>query len=98
MEAVAPAAFGMFNDPGQAGVPYDGGYLATPVGSSEMLLALPFEGHDDLFDDVAESFVNTEWVRAAGGHWAGAHDHNERILAAETRGMPCSIKKPNVDD
>ena len=75
MEAVAPAAFGMFNDPGQAGVPYDGGYLATPVGSSEMLLALPFEGHDDLFDDVAESFVNTEWVRAAGGHWAGAHDH-----------------------
>ena len=40
-----------------------------------MLLGLPLDCNDDLFEDICSAFHNTDWVRSAGGHWSSSHPH-----------------------
>ena len=58
-------------------MPYDGGWVFEPTDTADALMGVPFECHDDLFEDVADSFSNTAWVAAADGHWASSHRNEE---------------------
>lgn len=75
MPVVASAAFYSFNDPTQAGIPWDEGPLYRGVSTEDMLMSLPFHCHEELFEEVAGAFRIDEWVRSAGGHWSSSHDH-----------------------
>lgn len=77
MEPIAYAVLHYFNDPTQAGVAYDKGWMAPLVGTYEVLMSIRLECHDQLFEDIADAFVYTEWVRAADGHWLTSHPHEE---------------------
>ncbi len=77
MEPIAHAVLYYFNDPTQAGVAYDGEWMATLVGTHEVLSTIRLECDDQLFEDIADAFVYTEWVRAAEGHWLTSHPHEE---------------------
>lgn len=77
MEPIARAVFHYFNDPTQAGVAYDGGWMAPLTGTYDVLLTIRLDCHNQLFEDIADAFVYTEWVRAAEGHWLSSHPHEE---------------------
>jgi len=80
MEPIADAVFHYFNDPTQAGVPYEsgeGGWTEPLVGTHEMLGTIGLYCHDDLFEDIADAFIYTEWVRASDGHWLGSRQSEE---------------------
>lgn len=77
MPAVASALGYFYAEPTEAGVPYDGGWVFEPTDTADALMGIPFNGHDDLFEDVVESFSNTAWVSAAEGHWASSHRNEE---------------------
>lgn len=77
MEPIARAVFHYFNDPTQAGVSYDGEWMAPLTGTHDALLTIRLDCHDQLFEDIADAFVYTEWVRAADGHWLSSHPHEE---------------------
>ncbi len=77
MHPIGSAVFYYFNDPTQAGVPYDQGWLSTPTGTQDVLMTLPLACHDQLFEQIAQAFVHTEWVPAAGGHWSSSHLNEE---------------------
>jgi RES domain-containing protein/ribosomal protein L37AE/L43A len=77
MPAVASALGYYYAEPTHAGVPYDGGWVFEPTDTADALMGVPFECHDDLFEDVADSFSNTAWVAAADGHWASSHRNEE---------------------
>lgn len=81
MEPIASAVFRYFNDPTQAGVAYDGEWMASLTGTHDVLMTVQLWCHDQLFEDIADAFVYTEWVRAANGHWLTPHPHEE--LSAE---------------
>lgn len=76
IQSIASTVGYHFNDPTDAGVPWDEGAFAIESQSTEdVLLSLPLECHDDLFQDIADAFMNDGWVRAAGGHWSSSHEH-----------------------
>jgi RES domain-containing protein len=76
MQPIAGAVEYHFNDPTDAGVPWDeGAFAIEPTSTEDVLLSLPLECDDDLFADVAGCFSNDSWVRAAGGHWSSSHEH-----------------------
>jgi RES domain-containing protein len=76
MEPIADAVMYHFNDPSDAGVPWDdGAFVVEPTGTDDVLMSLPLECNDDLFEAVAGCFTNDCWVRAAGGHWSSSHEH-----------------------
>lgn len=77
MPAIASALGYFYAEPTSAGVPYDGGWVFEPTDTIDALMNVPFECHDDLLDDVANSFSNTAWVAAADGHWASSHRNEE---------------------
>jgi|UPI000769F341 hypothetical protein len=77
MPAVASALGYFYAELTHAGVPYDGGWVFEPTDTADALMGVPFECHDDLFEDVANSFSNTAWVAAADGHWASSHRNEE---------------------
>ncbi len=77
MPAVASALGYFYAEPTHAGVPYDGGWVFEPTHTADALMGVPFECHDDLFEDVANSFSNTAWIAAADGHWASSHRNEE---------------------
>ena len=77
MPAVASALGYFYAEPTHAGVPYDGGWVFEPTDTADALMGVPFECHDQLFEDVANSFSNTAWVAAADGHWASSHRNEE---------------------
>lgn len=77
MPAIASALGYFYAEPTQAGVPYDGGWVFEPTDTADALMGVPFECHDDLFEDVADSFINTAWISAADGHWASLHRNEE---------------------
>lgn len=77
MDAIMGALTHFFAEPGGAGVPYEsaeGGYLVEGTDTGDALQHLPFECHDDLFEDVVNAISdhNDYWVKAAGGHWASS--------------------------
>jgi len=58
MEPIAATFFYYFNDPVNAGVPYDGGLVFEATHMTEDALeAISFECHEKLFEDVANSLV-----------------------------------------
>lgn len=77
MPAVASALNFFYAEPTEAGVPYDGGWVLEPIDTTVALMAVPFDCHDDLFEDVANSFNNTAWISAADGDWASSHPNEE---------------------
>lgn len=77
MVPIARAVFHYFNDPTQAGVVYDGEWMATLTGTHDVLLRIRLGCHDQLFADIADAFVYTEWVRAADGQWLNSQPHEE---------------------
>lgn len=77
MPAVASALGYFYAEPTHAGVPYDGGWVFEPTHTADALMGVPFECHDALFEDVADSFSNTAWIAAADGHWASSHRNEE---------------------
>lgn len=75
MPSLAGAVHHFFNDPTSAGVPWDDGPVFEGEGTIDMLMSLPLECNDELFEVVSAAFTNTDWVPAAGGHFASTHDH-----------------------
>lgn len=75
MAVIADAVSYYFAEPTNAGVPYDKGWGIEPIDTVEMLMSLPLDCHDDLFEDIASAFTNECWVPAADGHWASSHSH-----------------------
>ena len=73
MEPIGRAVSYYFSDPTLAGVPYDGGFLVESMGTEDALMSLQLKCEDRLFDAIAQAFVVSEWVPAAGGHWASSH-------------------------
>lgn len=77
MEHIGLAVSYHFEEPTQAGVPYEKGWLVEPTITYDVLMALPLNCHEKLFEDIAQAFTNTAWVRAAGGHWMSSHPHED---------------------
>ncbi len=77
MEPIAHAVLYYFNDPTQAGVAYDGGWMAPLAGTHDVLMTIRLECNDELFEDIADAFVYKEWVSAANGHWTSSHKNEE---------------------
>lgn len=77
MPAVASALYYFYAEPTSAGVPYDEGWVLETTDTADALMGVPLNCDDDLFDDVARAFFNTEWVAAAEGDWASAHRNKE---------------------
>lgn len=75
MELVAGAVHYYFSDPNHSGVPYEGGWIIPPKDTADVLMSIDLECHDDLFEDIRDSFYTDAWVEAAGGHWASSHPH-----------------------
>lgn len=81
MEAIRDTVFYYYNDPACAGVPCDGGsFIFDPIDTREVLETLGLECDSQLFDDVANAFINTGWIATAHGHWASSHQNE--ILSA----------------
>lgn len=81
----------LFNEPTEAGVPWDeGAFIVEPIHTYDVLRALPLDCHDELFEDVAKSFNDDCWVPAAGGHWASSHEHE--ILADSWNSFVSSVR------
>lgn len=77
MEPIAYAVFREFNDPNQAGVAYEGGWMDHLHDTRDVLLSVRLWCNDKLFEDIADAFVYTEWVRAANGSWLSMHQNEE---------------------
>lgn len=74
MNAISSALLNEFNDIDRAGCPHDNEMPEIPTESTEEALAtIPLECNEDLFEEIAGSFLNDQWVRAPGGWWAGSH-------------------------
>lgn len=77
-EAIVSAVYYYFNDPTNAGVPWDEGASAIdPTDTADVLMSVGLECHDDLFEAIEGAFTNWGWVPAAGGHWSSSHPHEE---------------------
>jgi hypothetical protein len=77
METISDTVYHFYNDPSDAGIPYEsreGGWLIKPIDTREMLEPL-LECNEQLFDDIASAFVCDGWVKTAGGTWLGEHSH-----------------------
>lgn len=78
MKAIAAAVYYYFNDPTNAGVPWEGGASAIePIETGDVLMSIGLDCHDDLFENIEKAFINEAWVPAAGGHWSSSHPHEE---------------------
>ncbi len=72
MEPISRALMANFADPSSAGLPRDSGEWideASITDTSDALLSLPLECHDELFEDISDAFHNTAWYPCTGGHW-----------------------------
>lgn len=71
---VASAIYYYFNDPVNGGVPYDEGLVFDATHSTgDALYSIGLECHEQLFDDLANSFRNDWWIETADGFWAASH-------------------------
>lgn len=77
-EAIGSAVSYYFNDPTNAGVPWDeGAPVVDTVGTTDVLMSLALDCDDALFSDLEGAFVNSDWVPTAGGNWVSAHPNEE---------------------
>ena len=61
-----------YNDPTDAGVPYDEGLLVEPDDTNEVLQDLCLACSDAFFEGVCGAFGGSMWVPAARGHWSSS--------------------------
>lgn len=92
LEVIYPAVNAYFNEPIDAGVPWEEGeYLVETWSMEEILEELGFEGHAELIQDVIDAETNDAgWVPAAGGHWASSHEHD--LLLASWQAFAHTVK------
>jgi hypothetical protein len=86
VEPIAGALFAHYAEPGNAGLPRDSGEWVgegsiTDTGDALESLGLACE--QELFDDIADSFMNDAWYPCADGHWLEIHEHEELRYAWE---------------
>ncbi len=72
IEAIGKAVHHYYNDPTDAGVPYDGGFIVEPVGIDEVLLDLGLDCSDAFWQAVSGAFGASMWVPSVRGHWNGS--------------------------
>ncbi len=80
MEPIGKAVFYYFNDPTDGMMTWDneeGDWLISSTDTQDVLMSLPLDCDEKLFEDIAEAFVYNEWVETAGGIWTGSHPHQE---------------------
>jgi RES domain-containing protein len=87
MEPIGNAVFKWFNNPEDAGEFWDSEddcYFSgdEAIDTTEMVKSL-LDCNEQLFKDIAEAFVNNEWVETANGHWLGSHPHELMTFAWE---------------
>ena len=76
VEIIYNAVHTYYGEPARAGVPYDGGFIVTPIDIDEVLGELGFDGHPDFVEAVVDAEANGDgFVPVADGHWAGSHPH-----------------------
>lgn len=73
LDAISKAVHHYYNDPTQAGVPYDGGFIVEPVDIDEVLKGLGLDCSDAFLQAVSDAFGDSMWVPSVGGHWSGSH-------------------------
>ena len=94
LEPIGNALNRYFGAPGAVNVPrYEGVWFEDPVNTCEALMSLPLKCHTGLFQDIANSFHNDEWI-ACDGSWLKEHegermtyiwDHFAEVAKHETR-------------
>ena len=72
IKAIGVAVHHYYNDPTDAGVPYDGGFIVEPVGIDEVLSDLGLDCSDAFLQEVSDAFGDSMWVPSARGHWNGS--------------------------
>jgi RES domain-containing protein len=78
MESIGSTVAYYFNEPTQAGVPWaEGAFIFEPTDTRNALISISLDCHDQLFEDIADAFINDAWVTAAGGHWSSTHPHED---------------------
>ncbi len=80
MESIASSVFYYYNDPTDGGMVWDNevdDWLFESTSTEDVLLSLPLDCNEQLFQHIAEAFVHDEWVATAGGIWTGSHPHQE---------------------
>ena len=87
MEQIGNTIFTWFDNPEEAGGFWDnedGNYYGfDAINTSEMLESIPLECNEKLFEEIAESFVNDQWVETANGSIYGSHPHELMSYAWE---------------
>jgi RES domain-containing protein len=76
IEAVYDTVHTYYGEPTDAGVPYDGGFIVSPIDIVDILGELGFGGHPDFVQVVIDAeATGNDFVPVADGHWAGSHPH-----------------------
>jgi len=79
MKPIGDAVFTWFDNPEEAGGFWDNEeedyYGIDAQDTQDMLRELPLECNKQLFEEIAEAFVNDQWVATAGGSIYGSHPH-----------------------
>ena len=93
LEPVASALNAYFSDPSAASLPRDDGEWVdgekiTDTGDALESLGLGCE--EELFKDIAGSFINGAWYPCANGFWLGQHEHE--ILRSAWKSFEYDIK------
>ncbi len=87
IEAIGNAVFTWFDNPENAGGFWDGednNYFGIDaIDIKEVLNSFPLECNQQLFEVIAGSFVNDQWVETAGGSIYGSHPHELMSYAWE---------------
>ncbi len=82
VELVWKALCHYYTEPNAAGVPWiEGEYVFEPIDVDDALFALGLECEEELFNDIASSFHETNFVKATDGDWARLHNHEVWSLA-----------------
>ncbi|MGZ4968699.1 MAG: HEPN-associated N-terminal domain-containing protein [Methylobacter sp.] len=87
METISTTVLTWFNKPEDAGEFWDSeddSYFSgdEAIDTREMLKSL-LDCNEQLFEDIADAFINDEWVETANGHWLGSHPHELMTYAWE---------------
>lgn len=91
IQAVYDTVHTYYCEPAAGGVPYDDGFIVTPVDIDEVLGNLGFDGHPDFVEAVIDAEANGDsFVPAANGHWAGSHPHE--VLSSAWRLFSATVK------
>ena len=87
MEPIGNTVFTWFDNPEEAGGFWDSEdnnyYGIDAIDTSEMLESIPLECNEKLFEDIADAFVNNQWVETANGSIYGSHPHELMSYAWE---------------